>query len=634
MDDKFCPRCFKKFGMEPEKCPECEIRLVAALDKDLTGKVLDDRYEVISVLGKGGMGVVYRAKQKIIDRPVALKVLRRELIQDESSVKRFLVEAKASSSLRSPHTITLYDFGITQEGLLYFTMEMLEGTVLTEAILEDSPFPPARAGRIILQACESLKEAHAAGILHRDLKPDNIFLIPGPDGKEHVKVLDFGIAKILDDGASESITKTGMVCGTPMYLSPEQAVGKPLDARSDAYSLGIILYEMLSGEPPFVDATPVGVLMKQVSEAPAPISARKPEVKIPAALERFLMLVLSKDPDDRPKDIAEMSARLTAVLAGKDDVSVRMPGLMATHAGVQIPTAEFYAENEQGAGATAPLLEDVGASAASKPDADDAVTRPSLQMESITPGKSRRGLFVGLAVVAVVAISALVLVLAFPSSPGNETESSATGTKQDEVAADVRAGAPEEARPAGIAAETAAAEAALASDQKATANARAEAERRVSELAAREKLLQEKEEQLAKAEELADREKALAEREKAAQDAEVAANAAALAQAEAAAKAKAEEEAAELAAATAEAEAKAAAAKNDQVAKSGDADAAKKRAREARERADRAKADRRRADEQKRAAERARKKAEADRKKAEAEKKKNEKNEEPDFEDI
>ena len=121
-DDKFCPRCFEKFGEELNQCPECKIRLVAALDKDLTGRVLDDRYDVISVLGKGGMGVVYRAKQKIIDRPVALKVLRRELIQDESSVKRFLVEAKASSALRSPHTITIYDFGITQEGLLYFTM--------------------------------------------------------------------------------------------------------------------------------------------------------------------------------------------------------------------------------------------------------------------------------------------------------------------------------------------------------------------------------------------------------------------------------------------------------------------------------------------------------------------------------
>lgn len=628
-DDKFCPSCFEKYGEELDQCPECSVRLVAALDKDLTGKVLDDRYEVISVLGKGGMGVVYRAKQKIIDRPVALKVLRRELIQDQSSVKRFLVEAKASSTLRSPHTITLFDFGITQEGLLYFTMELLDGVVLTKAIMEEAPFSPERAGRIILQACESLKEAHAAGILHRDLKPDNIFLIPGPDGKEHVKVLDFGIAKILDDGSSESITKTGMVCGTPMYLSPEQAVGKPLDARSDAYSLGIILYEMLSGEPPFVDATPVGVLMKQISEVPTPISRRKPGVEIPATVERFMMRILAKDPDDRPADITAMAAELTAALEGKDEKKVPMPGMMATHAGVQIPTAEFYAQKD-GPEVTTPLMHDVSKSERGVVASKEADTRPS-EVETISPGRSRRGLFVGLAVAAVVAVSVVVLMVVFPPGRG-ELEKSAE--KVPSQAADVFA--PEEAKPAGIAAEAAAAEAALAADQEAARKARAEAELRGTELANRERLLREKEEQLAKAVELADREKALAEREKAAQDAEVAAKAMAAAQAEAAARAKAEEEAAELAAAKAEAEAQEAQVlKSKQVATSGDADAAKRRAEEARRRAEKAKADRRAADEQKRAAERARKAAEAERKKAEAEKKKNEKkDDEPDFEDI
>ena len=630
-DDKFCPSCFEKYGEELDQCPACKIRLVAALDKDLTGKVLDDRYEVISVLGKGGMGVVYRAKQKIIDRPVALKVLRRELIQDQSSVKRFLVEAKASSTLRSPHTITLFDFGITQEGLLYFTMELLDGMVPTKAIQQESPFSPERAGRNILQACESLKEAHAAGILHRDLKPDNIFLIPGPDGKEHVKVLDFGIAKILDDGTSESITKTGMVCGTPMYLSPEQAVGRTLDARSDAYSLGIILYEMLSGEPPFVDTTPVGVLMKQISEAPIPISRRKPEVKIPATVERFLMRILAKDPNDRPADITAMAAELTAALEGKDEEKVRMPGLMATHAGVQIPTAEFYAQKE-GPEVTAPLMQDVSGSSRRTPVSRDAVTSPS-NVESIAPGKSKRGLYIALAMAAALAVCVVVLMVAFPNGGGEVAEKSA-GNAPGETSADVVE--PEEARPAGVAAESAAAEVALAADQEAAMKARAEADRRGAELADREKLLREKEEQLAKAVELVDREKALAEREKAALDAEAAAKAVAIAEAEAAATAKAEEEAAELAAAKAEAEAEAEAAqKSKQVADSGSAEAARKRAEEARKRAEKAKADRRAADEQKRAAERARKAAETERKKAEADKKKAEKkDDEPDFEDI
>jgi hypothetical protein len=326
MNERFCPRCFEKFGDEIDECTECNIQLVAALDRDLTGTVLDNRYEVIDRIGKGGMGVVYRAKQRIIDRIVALKVLRRELVQDEASVKRFLVEAKAVSSLRNAHIVTLYDFGITQAGLLYFTMELLDGQPLTHVIRDEAPLSPSRVASIISQASTALGEAHQKGILHRDLKPDNIFLVTDSEGNEFAKVLDFGIAKILDDGASESITQTGMVCGTPLYLSPEQAMGRPLDARSDLYSLGVIMYEMLSGEPPFVDATPIGILLKQVNEAPRSIRITNPDVSIPVALDSFLMRVLAKAADERPQDIAQFKKQLAeAVEKGEESPGETVP---------------------------------------------------------------------------------------------------------------------------------------------------------------------------------------------------------------------------------------------------------------------------------------------------------------------
>ncbi len=628
MSDKFCPRCFEKFGLELDLCPECRIRLVSALDRDLSGKTLDDRYEVIEALGKGGMGVVYRAKQKIIDRPVALKVLRRELVQDESSVRRFLVEAKAVSALRSPHTITLFDFGITQEGLLYFTMELLEGEVLTKLIRSEAPFAPARAARIVTQVCESLKEAHGKGILHRDLKPDNIFLVAGPDGKEHVKVLDFGIAKILDDGTSESITKTGMVCGTPMYLSPEQAVGKSLDSRSDIYSLGIILYEMLAGEPPFVDATPVGILMKQVNERPEPLSARNPNVRIPESLERFLMRVLAKDPDDRPQTVEAMAGELREVMEGKGkEREVPLPGMMTTQAGVQVPTAEYFG-SQNPEGGTSPVVEEVERPSAgpSGPVAqEEAETRPSLQMERIEAGgRSRRGLIIGAFIATMVVVGAVLLLL-FP--PGKQE--SAPASKGEVAAPAVDA---EEAKPAGIPAPGEGPEDALEAERKAEAAAR---ERELSE---REALLEEKEAALQREKELAEREKALAEREAAAREAEAAAKQAAAAQAEAAAQAQAEQEAAEAAAKKAAEEA-AAAEQSAQAERTQEAEAARKKAEAAKKAAERIREEERQAEARRKQAEADRKKAEEERKKAEEERRKQEqqkkgKDGEPDFEEI
>ena len=299
--DKYCPKCFKEFSAELDRCPDDNAKLVSTVEENLAGRNLDDRYQVISKLGQGGMGVVYIAEQAMIGRRVALKVLRMEMARDKALVKRFLTEARAIASLKNAHTITLFDFGISESGLLYYTMELLEGQSLSDAV-NNGPIPLDRAANIIMQALESLEEAHEHEILHRDIKPDNIFLTY-LKGEERVTVLDFGIAKLAGDQSMETITQTGMICGTPAYLSPEQALGNPARPASDLYSLAIVLYEMLAGEPPFQETTPMKVLLKHLNDRPDAVNVRNPDVRVPGSIDDFLQKALAKRPEDRFPDV-------------------------------------------------------------------------------------------------------------------------------------------------------------------------------------------------------------------------------------------------------------------------------------------------------------------------------------------
>ena len=296
--EKYCPKCFKKFSGEVTRCPTDGQKLISMVERDLVGQELDERYKVLSVLGKGGMGVVYVAEQAMIGRKVALKVLRREMVQDDSSVKRFFTEAKAIATLKSPHTITLHDFGITQEGLLYYTMELLEGVPLSKIISREGPLAYERATKIIFQALDSLEEAHDKGILHRDIKPENLFVSVRRE-EEHLTVLDFGIAKLVDDSSIETVTKTGMICGTPAYLAPEQALGNPAVPASDLYSLAIVFYEMLAGMPPFHETTPMKLLLQHLNNRPEPIHVVNPDVQVPTSIDAFLQRALEKLPENR-----------------------------------------------------------------------------------------------------------------------------------------------------------------------------------------------------------------------------------------------------------------------------------------------------------------------------------------------
>ena len=314
---KYCPGCLQDRDSGLETCPVCKRRLIALPGEDLTGAVLDGRYRILGPIGAGGMGLVYRAKHEYIDRIVAVKVLRRDLTAEETAVKRFLLEAKASARLESPHTVTVHDFGVTGEGQLYLVMEYLDGKTLARVLAGEEVLHWRRACMLILQACESLREAHAAGIWHRDLKPENFMICTGDRGMELLKVVDFGIAKVAEAASAQGLTKDGMICGTPEYLSPEQAAGRELDHRTDIYSLGVVLYESLCGKPPFKATTPVRILLHHLGTTPTPIAEVNPSVQIPPRMVELVDRMMAKEPLDRPQSIEAVAAHLEAILAGE-----------------------------------------------------------------------------------------------------------------------------------------------------------------------------------------------------------------------------------------------------------------------------------------------------------------------------
>jgi serine/threonine-protein kinase len=277
----------------------------------VAGEVLAGKYRIDRELGRGGMGVVLAAHHLHLDEAVAIKFLLPELSQDANLVARFLREGRASIKIRSEHVVRVLDVATMPGGSPYMVMEYLDGTDLEGLIERTGPLPVRTAVAYVLQAIEAIAEAHSLGLVHRDLKPANLFLVHRRDGSECVKVLDFGITKVVspDAGSNLGLTSTQSLMGSPRYMSPEQMrPTRPIDARSDVWALGVVLYELLAGVPPFTAQTMTELLASILQDSPPPLTGLRPEV--PLELERTIRRCLEKDPAGRPENVAELARAL------------------------------------------------------------------------------------------------------------------------------------------------------------------------------------------------------------------------------------------------------------------------------------------------------------------------------------
>jgi len=305
---KICLRCGSKFGSRAEYCPH-DGSLLATDDEiadPLLGTVLLEQFRVEKQIGVGGMGTVYRAHQTTFGRDVAIKVLRQELARDEQAVARFEREARLATSLDHPNLVRVFLSGRLPDNRLYIVMELLEGRSLADELDDHGPPSLERAVIMIMKLCAGLDAVHAAGIVHRDIKPENVYLVKrGRDG-DFVKLVDFGVARVLEaDGTDPTTTQNGRVFGTATYISPEAATGDDTDRRSDIYSLGVLSYQLLTGELPFEGNTAGAVLMQHVHNEPPPLRTKGRGAEVPDGVARVVMRALSKEPEARPQTLAE-----------------------------------------------------------------------------------------------------------------------------------------------------------------------------------------------------------------------------------------------------------------------------------------------------------------------------------------
>lgn len=320
-----CRRCGTDLLLPGFRCPEgLEPRPCMAPDgTTLVGRLLADRYTLLEVKGVGGMGTVFRAKQESMGRDVAVKILPRHLADDEQAISQFAHEARVLGRLNEPHTVAVYDFGQTEDGLLFLVMELLKGRSLSRILRLAGPMAPRRALPITRQIADSLQNAHANGIIHRDVKADNVFLTDNAWSRDVVKVLDFGIA-VLARGRTGTPDADGIIVGTPEAVSPEQVLGLALDARTDVYSTGALLYQLLTGHPPVEGETPEAIFRRKAAmESPPRLRERHPEMNLPQEVDDLVAGMMEPDREKRPASMKEVRAALTRIMRALDAPSAR-----------------------------------------------------------------------------------------------------------------------------------------------------------------------------------------------------------------------------------------------------------------------------------------------------------------------
>ena len=396
--------------MSERFCPKDGSALRSAdVHADLVGQVVAERYHVLQKLGEGGMGQVYLAEHVRMARRCAVKVMSPNLTRDPDAVSRFNREAANASRITHPNVAAIYDFGETSDGLIYLAMEFVDGEPLTKLIQRLGALPLARAVNIARQTADALTVAHELGIVHRDLKPDNIMIGRGREGADMVKVVDFGIAKASQNEA-QKVTKTGLVVGTPEYMSPEQLAGDKLDGRSDVYSLGLVTFVMLTGKLPFPSETAQEAMLMRLMEKPKTLAEMRPDLTFPPGLQAVFDKVLARDMTQRYAVAADFGADLVNA---------------AQAAGVAVPRQSPY-------GAVTTAMDAMAAGKAGKASAASTVpaTRVAPAVEPPTlprgpggaegpsapppsgPARKRTGLMVGISAVALLVAGGTAFVLA------------------------------------------------------------------------------------------------------------------------------------------------------------------------------------------------------------------------------
>ncbi|HEY9683272.1 MAG TPA: protein kinase [Drouetiella sp.] len=308
---RVCLACGLATQDEITNCPNDGSLLAAGADP-LVGTTFLDKYQITEVLGRGGMSAVYKARHLLMDRHVAIKFLRSELVHDNVMLQRFQLESKAVSLLKHPNIITVHDFGLSPQGVPYLIMDFLEGKTVSDIVAEEEHIQPARCIALFTQICNALAHTHNKGVIHRDIKPSNLIVSINDEGQEIAQVVDFGIAKMLEREASDAskLTASGEVFGSPAYMSPEQCNGSSIDARTDIYALACVIYNCLTGRPPLLGRNAMETVMMHVRDMPKTFREMRPDLTISPALERVVFKALAKNPDERFSSMSEFGAEL------------------------------------------------------------------------------------------------------------------------------------------------------------------------------------------------------------------------------------------------------------------------------------------------------------------------------------